>query len=103
MWVRVARFEGGTAEGLEAEMARSKQLLEEFRGGGLPPGFKGVTRVLEAINRAEGSGLAIILCDREEEMRKADEALNNMSAPAEASGRRVSAGVYEVIHDVDLT
>ena len=29
MWVRVARFEGGTAEGLEAEMARSKQVLEE--------------------------------------------------------------------------
>jgi hypothetical protein len=102
MWVRVARFEGGTAEGLETEMARSKEALEEFRSGGLPPGLEGVTRVLEAINRTEGTGLAIIFCDSEEDMRKADEALNNMSPPAEASGRRVSAGVYEVMHDKDL-
>jgi len=103
MWVRVARFEGGTAEGLEAEMARSKQVLEEVRSGGLLPGLEGVTRVLEAINRAEGTGLAIIFCDMEEDMRRADEALNTMSAPAEASGRRVSAGVYEVMHEVELT
>jgi len=103
MWVRVARFEGGTAEGLEAEMARSKQVLEEFRGDGLPPGLEGVTRVTEAINRAEGTGLAIIFCDTEAEMLKADEALHNMSPPAEASGRRVSAGVYEVMHDADMT
>jgi hypothetical protein len=39
----------------------------------------------------------------EEDMRRADEALNTMSAPAEASGRRVSAGVYEVMHEVELT
>ena len=99
MWVRVARFEGGTAEGLEVEMARSKQVLEEFRSGGLPRGLEGVTRVMEAINRAEGTGLAIIFCGTEEDMRKTDEALNNMSPPTEASGRRVSAGVYEVMHD----
>jgi hypothetical protein len=103
MWVRVARFEGGTAEGLDAEMARSKQVLEELGSGGLPPGLEGVTRVMEAINRAEGIGLAVIFCDTEEDMRRADEALNNMSPPAEASGRRVSAGVYEVMHDVDMT
>ena len=102
MWVRVARFEGGTAEGLETEMARSKQVLEELGSGGLPPGLEGVTRVMEAINRPEGTGLAVIFCDTEEDMRKADEALNNMSPPAEASGRRVSAGVYEVMHDKDM-
>jgi len=99
MWIRVARFEGGTAEGLDTEMARSK----EFGSDGLPPGLEGVTRVMEAINRAEGTGLAIIFCETEEDMRKADEALNNMSPPAEASGRRVSAGVYEVMHDVEMT
>jgi uncharacterized protein (DUF3084 family) len=97
MWIRVARFEGGTAEGLDTEMARSKQVMEEFGSDGLPPGLEGVTRVMEAINRAEGTGLAIIFCDT------ADEALNNMSPPAEASGRRVSAGVYEVMHDVEMT
>ena len=103
MWIRVARFEGGTAEGLDTEMARSKQVMEEFGSDGLPPGLEGVTRVMEAINRAEWTGLAIIFCETEEDMRKADEALNNMSPPAEASGRRVSAGVYEVMHDVEMT
>jgi hypothetical protein len=103
MWVRVARFEGGTAEGLDAEMSRSKQVMEEFGSCGLPPGLEGVTRVIEAINRAEGTGLAVIFCDTEADMRRADEALNDMSPPADASGRRVSAGVYEVMHDVDMT
>lgn len=35
-------------------------------------------------------------------MRKADEALNGMTPP-EGSGRRVSAGMYEVMHDGYLT
>ncbi len=102
MWIRVARFEGGTAEGLDAEMARSKQNLQELRSRGLPPGLEGVTRVVEAIHRDEGTGLALIFCDTEEEMRKADEALNGMT-PSGGSGRRVSAGMYEVMHDEDMT
>ena len=102
MWVRVARFEGGTAEGLDAEMARSKQHLEEFRSRGLPPGLEGVRRVVEAINRDEGTGIAIIFCNTEEDLRKADEALDNLT-PSEGSGRRVSAGIYEVMTDEDMT
>lgn len=102
MWVRVARFEGGTAEGLEAEMARSKHNLEQMRSRGLPPGLEGVKRVVEAINRDEGTGLALIFCASEEDMLKADQALNGMT-PSEDSGRRVSAGMYEVMHDEELT
>jgi hypothetical protein len=56
MWVRVARSEGGTPEGLDAEMAQSKQHLADAKTGGLPAGLEGVTRVLEAINRTEGTG-----------------------------------------------
>jgi hypothetical protein len=102
MWVRVARFDGGTAAGLDAEMARSKQHLEEFRSRGLPPGLEGVKRVVEAINRDEGTGLALIFCDTEEDLRKADKALNDMT-PSEGSGRRVSAEIYEVMTDEDMT
>lgn len=99
MWVRVARFEGGTAEGLDAEMAQSKQHLDE----GLPAGLEGVKRVIEAINRNEGTGVAMVFCETEEDLHKADQALNEMSPSSEAAGRRVSVGIYEVMTDHDLT
>jgi len=98
----VARFEGGTAEGLEAEMAQSKQHLEDMKSGGLPPGLEGVTRVLEGINKDEGTGVALVFCDTEDDLHKADQALNAMSPTSEA-GRRVSVGLYEVRTDTDLT
>jgi hypothetical protein len=103
MWVRVARFEGGTAAGLDAEMAQTKQHLAEAKTGGLPAGLEGVKRVLEAINRNEGTGLSMVFCESAEELRKADQALNEMSPSSEAAGRRVSAGMYEVITDHDLS
>jgi hypothetical protein len=102
MWVRVARFEGGTAEGLDAEMAQSKQHLEDAKTGGLPAGLEGVKRVLEAINRTEGTGVSMVFCETEEDLRKTDQALNAMSPSSEAAGRRVSAGMYEVMTDHDL-
>jgi hypothetical protein len=101
VWVRVARFEGGTPEGLDAEMARSKRNLEEAKTGGLPPGLDGVTRVLEAINRADGTGLALVFCETEEALCSVDRALDGMS-PSGDAGRRVSVGMYEVMTDLDL-
>jgi hypothetical protein len=103
MWVRVARFEGGTAQGLDAEMAQSQQHLEDAKTGGLPAGLEGVKRVLEAINRTEGTGISMVFCETEKDLRKADQALNAMSPSSEAAGRRVSAGMYEVMTDHDLS
>lgn len=95
MWVRVARFEGGTAAGLEAEMASTQEHLGEAP----PPGLESVKRVVEAINRDEGTGISMVFCDTEEELRQVDEVLNNMSPSSDAAGRRVSAGMYEVMTD----
>ena len=103
MWVRVARFEGGTAAGLDAEMAQSKQHLADARKGGLPAGLEGVKRVLEGINRTDGTGVALVFCETEEDLLKADQALNEMSPSSEAAGRRVSVGMYEVMTDEDLS
>lgn len=103
MWVRVARFEGGTAEGLEAEMARSKQNLEGAKEQGLPASLAGVTRVLEAINRDDGTGVALVFCDSEDEMRRVHQALDEMSPDSDEAGRRASVGMYEVMHDVELS
>ena len=100
MWVRVARFEGGTAEGLDAEVARTK---EQVSRGPAPPGLEGVRRVVEAIDRTSGSAVALIYCDTEEDMRKAHEALDAMCPSADASGRRVSVDVYEIANDIELS
>lgn len=98
MWVRVARFEGGTAEGLDAEVARTKEQVSQAP----PPGLEGVKRVVEAIDRSRGSAVALVYCDSEEDMRKAHEALNAMSPSDDASGRRVSVDVYEIANDIEL-
>jgi hypothetical protein len=87
MWVRVARFEGGTPEELDAEMARTKQHLADATTGGLPVVLEGVRRVLEAINRTEGTAVSMVFCETEEDLRKADQALNDMSPSSEASPR----------------
>ena len=95
MWVRVARFEGGSAAGLEAEMASTQDHLSE----GTPPGLEAVKRVVEGINRDEGTGISMVFCDTEDELRQVDEVLNSMSPSSDAAGRRVSAGMYEVMTD----
>jgi hypothetical protein len=95
MWVRVARFEGGTAAGLEAEMASTQEHLSK----GPPAGLEAVKRVVEGINRDEGTGISMVFCDTEEELRQVGEVLNNMSPSSDAAGRRVSAGMYEVMND----
>ena len=100
MWVRVARFEGGTAEGLDAEVARTREQLKQ---GEPPPGLEGVRRVVEAIDRNNGSAVALIYCDSEEDMRKAHEALDAMTPSAETSGRRASVDLYEIANDIDLS
>jgi hypothetical protein len=102
MWVRVARFEGGTAEGLDAEMARSKQNLESAKTDGLPAGLEGVNRVIEAVNRTEGTGIALVFCELEADLHKVDQTLNEMS-PSSDAGRRISVGMYEVMTDIDLS
>ena len=100
MWLRVARFEGGTAEGLDAEVARTREQLDQ---GGPPSGLEGVKRVVEAIDRRRGSAVALIYCDTEEDMRKTHETLDAMSPSSEGSGARVSVDVYEIANDIDLT
>jgi hypothetical protein len=58
--------------------------------------------VIEAINRTEGTGVAMVFCESEDDLRKADQALNDMSPSSDAAGRRVSVGMYEVMTDQDL-
>jgi hypothetical protein len=99
VWVRVATFEGGTAEGLDAEM---EDVKKQLASSGPPPGLEGVKRVINAVNREEGTGVALIFCETEEGVRTAHETLNNMSPASQGSGRRASVGLYEVAIDQEM-
>lgn len=95
MYARVARFEGGDAEGLR----RSAGRMRESADAGPPEGVPARSfRLL--IDPEGGRALAIALFETEEDLRKGDEALNAMSPQDEGIGRRASVETYEVAVDV---
>jgi hypothetical protein len=57
-----------------------------------------VKRVFEFVDRENGRALGITFCETEEDLRRADAALNEMS-PGEGQGRRTSVEIYEVLLD----
>jgi hypothetical protein len=89
VYVRVARFEGGDAEGADRTIARIREQTDSP-----PPGLEGAKRILVLFDREKGLGLGLTFFDSEEELRRGDEALNAMSP--EGSARRTSVEMYEV-------
>jgi hypothetical protein len=57
-----------------------------------------VTRLLHFVDRDGGTALGITFTATEEDMRRADAALNEMS-PGEGAGSRTSVEIYEVLLD----
>lgn len=90
MYARVATFEGDPSQ---ADTAI--EFVREQQEAGPPPGLETAKGMLMLIDRQSGKGLGITLFENEEDMRRADEALNAMNPPA-GTGRRVSVDFYEV-------
>lgn len=106
MYARIARFEGMDPARVDAEAAEMKEQMDAGRSGQLPPGapeqaqalMEVVKRVLMLVDRESGTTLGITFTETEEDLRRADEALNEMS-PGEGAGRRTSVESYEVLLD----
>lgn len=106
MYARVARFEGLDASRIDEGAAERKRQMEAARSGSVPAGapeqvatlMQTVKRVVELVDREQGTMLAIMFTGTEEDMARADAALNAMS-PTEGEGRRTSKDVYEVVLD----
>ena len=106
MYARIARFEGIDAARIDAQAAEMKRQLDVGRTGEIPEGapegvktlMETVTRFTQFVDRERGTGLGIAFCATEDDMRRADEALNAMS-PEEGEGRRTSVEIYEVLLD----
>ncbi len=104
MYVRVARFEGGTVADIDAEGAKMRRDIEASKrgqaGSEIPSELVGVaSRVEMLIDRKHGSVAVCVYCDTQEKLREADRILNSMSPPMPGWGKRVSVDTYEVAFD----
>ena len=81
-----------------------KGQIDGARAGGLPADApaelrtlsEAVSRFVELVDRESGASVGITFCETEEDMRRADEALNRMSPPDDTGARRTSVEIYEV-------
>ena len=97
MFARVARFEGGEAEALR----RSAKEVNDMADEGPPPGVPAVGYLM-LIDPESGRSLGIGLFETEEDLRKGDAALNEMSPSGPSVGTRASVEMYEVGADLRM-
>jgi flagellar biosynthesis/type III secretory pathway protein FliH len=105
MHVRIAEFEADAAS-LDQMVDGVRESLQQGREGGTPEGMSeeqaqgmsGVTRVMMMVDRESGKLVNLVFTETEDEMRRADEALNSMSPPGDGP-RRIAVGKYEVAID----
>ncbi len=88
MFARVATFEGGDA-------GRIDDTVEQMKAGGRPEGVPAAEFLL-LVDRESGKTLGITLFDTEDDLNAGSAALEAMSPPTGALGRRTSVGTYEV-------
>jgi hypothetical protein len=112
MYARVARFEGLDPSRIDEQVGEMKAQMTSARASGELPGdapeearvlMETVTRWVQLVDRDKGTAVGIAFSASEDDVRRADDALNAMS-PGEGQGRRIgSAEIYEVAIDESFT
>ena len=90
MFARIATFEGDPANVDEA-IGRVKA---EVEGGNRPAGLENAKGMMMLVNRESGKGMGLTFFESEDDLKRGDEALNNMNPGG--GGRRTSVEFYEV-------
>ncbi|HEX5640892.1 MAG TPA: hypothetical protein VFZ86_00985 [Thermoleophilia bacterium] len=104
MFVRIARFEGGTTAQIEEEGARIRRDLEAARRGESSPEVPQelallATRIEMLVDRKRGTVAMLVYAETEEQIREIDRIMREMSPSSDEWGKRVSADLYEVFLD----
>ncbi len=97
MYVRIARFEGGESNWDE----RIEEVGKRMRGevdSPMSQARDAVKRSLMLVDRENNRGAGLIFCETEEDLRKVDQAMNEMTPPPGA-GARLGVEMYEVAID----
>jgi hypothetical protein len=100
MWVRIARFEGADSEGLDQRIDVIQNRLRGDGGtavGERPP----LKRAMLLADRQGGRGVGLQFADSEEDIRRVDQFLDQMTPPPGA-GTRSSVEIYEVLLDEEM-
>jgi hypothetical protein len=106
MYARLVRFEGGDPSLIDEQIADMKRQMDASRSGDVPADapeqvrtlMDTVTRFVELVDRTSGASVGIAFCKTEEDVRRADAALDSMSPPQDI-GKRTSVDIYEVVLD----
>ena len=96
MYVRIAQFEGVSNDQLEQRIAEVQRRTQADEMGIK----KHIARSMMLVDRENGTGAGLILCETEEDLRKVDELMNNATPPG-TGGKRTSVQMYEVAVDSD--
>jgi hypothetical protein len=104
MYVRMARFEGGSLHDVMAETELIRENVEAAKRGEsstyMPEDLARVTSRIEMmVNRENASVAVLVYCETIQQAAEADRILAGMSPRNSGWGRRVSADVYEVTVD----
>jgi hypothetical protein len=104
MYVRIARFEGGTTAQIEEEGARIQRDLAPAGSGestGEVPAelARLASRVEMLVDRERGSVAMLVYAKDEQRIREIDRIMNDMSPSSVEWGSRVSVDMYEVFLD----
>jgi hypothetical protein len=91
MYARIARFTGGDPDAIERNVAEIRSRVESGPPEGVPAvGFR------FCVDKANGTVVAISFFQTEEDLRKGDATLNEMSPPEGSMGTRSSVDLCSV-------
>lgn len=98
MYVRIARFEGGDRNWDEFAAGVRDDIRNRGQGTPLEAAIDAIHRVVPLVDRQSNRGANLIVCETEDDLRRADAALNEVT-PASGRGARTSVEMYEVVLD----
>lgn len=97
MYVRIARFENASGDWDERIEEVRKRMSGEVDSP-MAQARDAVKRAMMLVDRENNRGAGVIFCETEDDLRRVDQAMNEMSPPPGA-GTRTSVEVYEVAVD----
>ena len=105
MYVRIARFEGGSTAQIEEEGARIRRDLEAARRGESGPEVPSELALLASrlemmVDRDRGAVAVLVYAETADQVMEIDRIMDEMSPSTDGWGKRVSAELYEVYLDV---
>ena len=97
MYVRIARFENAEGDWEERIEEVRKRMSGEVDSP-MAQARDAVKRGMMLVDRENRRGAGVIFCETEDDLRRIDQAMNQMSPPPGA-GTRSSVEIYEVAVD----